>query len=247
MKTFETTFSSEESWSDQDSLSDYDTPSSLTESSEEIEVVTSTYDEEQLLTYINKDIDKIKRKAWVIEEWESTINMDEPLYLITWCPDPKETPDVDFNTQHRFHIDTVVRFLLGCETGLFCVEATQKGEPHYHGWYQMSSEPLVEEFRLAAVKVMQRYGLVKIDEAFDYRIHSWTCRLNALHYYKKDMLDRSLLWEPNPITKYTEITKTDHDDIASMFVGIGERKTVQKVLEMRKMHESAFEYYLHKK
>lgn len=146
----------------------------------------------------------LEEKSWIIEFEESFIDYNEPLYLITWAPDPKEMPDCDFNMQHELNVQTLADFLKTCKCGLFCVESTSLGNPHYHGWYQ--SDCSKELLRIVMVKTLKRFGLLKITEGFSFKINCYTERKNCLYYYKKDVFDEMLMIEVNPITKESRST-----------------------------------------
>lgn len=140
-------------------------------------------------------------KATAVFSNELDIDDEEDLYLITWAPEPSELPNADFTTQHKYSINLLAAYLKNCKSGLFCVESTQLGNPHYHGWYQVSPDPIKEEYRLIYVKTLQRFGLLRITKSKGhYRVNNYNTRSNCLGYYKKDLLD-SMLWvNPNPIT-----------------------------------------------
>jgi len=139
--------------------------------------------------------------GYSIEFYESCIDEDETLYLITWAPDPKELPNCDFITQHLYNVNFLAEYLKFCECGLFCVESTQAGNPHYHGWYQTSDYYVEELARCAIMKVMERLGIVKITKCKGhYRINSYTAGGNALHYYKADLFGQMQYIPHNPIT-----------------------------------------------
>jgi len=136
----------------------------------------------------------------VIEEVESCIDESEELYLFTWSPNPQELPNADFRCQHDFAMEFIANYLEGCKVGLACVESTQLGNPHYHGWYQVSDNFLLEQKRISFVKVLQKYGILKITKCKGhYRINSYTTHGNALHYYKKDLFGAMAMQDANPI------------------------------------------------
>lgn len=148
--------------------------------------------------------ERAARKAAMILAAESSIDPNRSIYLITWSPDPKQLPNADFRVQHSVNIDLLRVYLKACYSGIICVESTQLGNPHYHGWYQTCG--CTEQWRIVAVKTMQRFGLVKIDKIKrSYRINSYTQKNNALYYYKKDMLDDMLFIDLNPITSDTHV------------------------------------------
>lgn len=143
----------------------------------------------------------IAEKATVVYLEEKKINPSLALYLITWCPDPGNSPDAAFDIEHEHSIDIIADYLENCACGLFCVEATQRGSPHYHGWYQV--DPLKELKRVCIMKVLIRYGQVKITAVKHERcikINKWYEKGNALYYYKKDLLEAQLETQNNPIT-----------------------------------------------
>lgn len=149
-------------------------------------------------------LEEVLLRGAIVEAMEDYIDRDKPLYLMTWNPDPKETPDADFYLQHNTHVSILSDYLKCCYAGLFCVESTQLGNPHYHGWYQI--EDSIELARIAIMKTLQRFGMVKVAKARSYKINDYNECKNALYYYKKDLLDTMLAMVPNPISKYTEST-----------------------------------------
>lgn len=143
----------------------------------------------------------LEQKTEIIEFMESTIDIDEPIYGITWSPNPAEMPDADFYLQHNTNVELLASFLKCCETGVFCVESTQRGNPHYHGWYQV--DPEKELARITMCKTLIRFGQLKITQLEHVKINVYTEKGNALYYYKKDLVGAMLHMEPNPITKDT--------------------------------------------
>lgn len=137
-------------------------------------------------------------KAEKIWEAERNIDMNRAVYLITWAPDPKDLPDCDFDLQHRANVNILADYLRCCSAGVFCVEATQKGNPHYHGWYQ--TNPLREKQRIVFQKTLDRFGLSKIAKASSVQIHRWSKHANALFYYKEELLEEHLFTPLNPVT-----------------------------------------------
>lgn len=150
---------------------------------------------------ISEEVDYLIQKWMVCLVHENSIDPDETLYLFTWSPNPDEMPDADFNTQHRYNINLISHYLQTMEIGLACVESSQMGNPHYHGWYQLSTDPLKEKLRLALVKTLQRFGNLKITKSKGhYKIGSLVKQANCLYYYKKDMLQSMATVFCNPIT-----------------------------------------------
>lgn len=175
----------------------------------------------------HKMVKKIKRMAEIWEQ-EDSINIERPVYLITWSPNPDEEPDANFELQHRYNINLLRDYLSACACGVFCVESTQMGNPHYHGWYQVRDS--VEQVRIAIVKTLQRFGLVKITRVKKkgcIRKGVWDEYHNSLYYYKKDLLSASMLIEPNPITVNTP--KDDYNWLTSSFFTKSISKKQQKL------------------
>lgn len=173
---------------------------------------------------------------------ECKIDANKPLYLITWSPNPSELPHADFNLQHLYSVDMLAGFLKGCKCGLFCVESTQMGNPHYHGWYQVSKNPAKEASRIVSVKVLQRLGMLKITESKGhYRINSYTAHGNCLHYYKKDLHGSMLFVDINPITSES---KCHIDwDMNSFFFYVEGKKTVYNVKDKITQKEFYHQFY----
>lgn len=166
-------------------------------------------------------------KDWCVYEHERLIDLDESLYLFTWSPDSKELPDCDFNTQHCHCISTIANFLKTVRIGLACVESTQMGVPHYHGWYQLSK--FNDLPRITMVKVLQRLGNLKITKSKGHiKIHSYIKAANCLYYYKKELLDQSVLIDSNPITK-DMVCPINFNDFRYLFVKEGQRQSVEAV------------------
>lgn len=156
------------------------------------------------------EVDLIIPKVVTVFENELDIDLDEDLYLFTWSPDPAQIPDADFNTQHAFCFPFVANLLSSVECGLACVEETQKGNPHYHGWYQLSRDPVKSALRKVYVKVMQRFcdpkfGYKVTKSLGHYKINSFVAQANCLYYYKKDLIQASLLVPNNPVTKDSKV------------------------------------------
>lgn len=153
----------------------------------------------------------ITPKVVTVFENELDIDPEKELYLFTWSPDPTKLPDADFNIQHQFCFPFVADLLSTVECGLACVEETQLAHPHYHGWYQLSSDPVKNTMKKAYVKTMiafshPKFGLKITKSLGHYKINSYVQHSNCLYYYKKDLLEASLLISDNPVTKNS---KTD--------------------------------------
>lgn len=177
--------------------------------------------------------------AATIYEAEDDIDIDDKIYLMTWSPDPKELPDVDFINQHIYLVPYVREYLLCCEAGAACVESTQPGNPHYHFWYQTANDTR-EMARIRWIKVMQRIGNVKINTKVKHiKINRWYSKGNALHYYKQDSVGQQLMTPYNPITKYTLPPTIDYNDY-TMFFAVGKltvRKIIEKVSQIKNLEE----------
>lgn len=146
---------------------------------------------------------ELENLAVGIFEEETLIDDDAHLYLFTYSPNPKELPQSDFRLQHEWAFPLVVDLLRTVSCGIACVESTQMGIPHYHGWYQVDLSR--ERIRIIAVKMLQRYGILKITKSKGhYRINSYTGHGNCLAYYKKEVGEHLEL--QNPIFKTTEST-----------------------------------------
>lgn len=174
---------------------------------------------------------------------ESKIDIGLPLYLFTWSPDPKQLPDGPFEIQHRYNVEFLSKFLQSCFSGCICVEATQRGNPHYHGWYQSTWNPIKERARIVYVKVMQDQGLLKITESIGkFKIDSYNRHANCLYYYKKDLLQSMLSTSYNPI--YKEIVPPEMPEYMSMFFKKpGERVTAEQLIERTTKRAQLAEFY----
>lgn len=157
---------------------------------------------------VEDEIDHLIAITTKLEKLEYEADYAVPLYLITWSPDPKELPNSDFYLQHNVNVDFLSSYLKCCARGVFCVESTQIGNPHYHGWYQVSNDYIKESARIAIIKSMARFGNVKITQARTWKPFSWSERSNALYYYKKDliMVTSGPSFYPNPIYDDTQST-----------------------------------------
>jgi len=168
----------------------------------------------------------------IIKYAEQRIDRSKQLYLFTWTPDPSKMPDCDFANQHKYLVDTVINYLRSCDSGCACVESTQLGNPHYHGWYQISDDPLKEQYRIVIVKVMTSFGNLKINTKVRYyKIHKWYKHRNALHYYKYDSANSQLFTMYNPITEYTDKPVIFLNDY-NMFFNLKGKKSVRKIKDM---------------
>jgi len=131
------------------------------------------------------DYDELIERGEKIEYAESEIDRNETVYLMTFSPDPANLPDCDPHLQHYWCLDFISGFLGYCKSGLFCLEYSQMGNPHYHGWYQVDDINAI--YKACRMKMLTRFGLCKITKAKSYKINSYSERMNALHYYKKEV------------------------------------------------------------
>lgn len=160
-----------------------------------------------------------------LERIESSIDDSDDIYMLTWSPDPKELPDADIHYQHYVNVSILTTFLKCCKTGIFCVEVTQLGNPHYHGWYQVADDD-TELGRIAVIKVMQRFGICKLAKVrTSYKIFNWNKHGNALYYYKSDLFTFHQL-QPNPITKDT-VLKVDPRDLDMISFLTAKKNTIK--------------------
>lgn len=161
-----------------------------------------------LLDISNEDevVDLIASRATLIRYEELRIDEDYPVYLITISPDPKLLPDCDFITQHKYHTNFLASYLSTCKCGLFCVEYTQMGFPHYHGWYQLDLDPVQSLSRISHIKAINAFANVKICKAKSIELDKWYEKCNGLWYYKKECIDAMLFVPFNPISKDTKET-----------------------------------------
>jgi len=182
----------------------------------------------------------LTNKSELIEFEESSIDLSEKVYLITWSPNPAEMLDVDLQCQHESNVNLLSDYLKSCKHGIFCVEATQKGVPHYHGWYQVQNS--TELHRCAHVKVLERFGMLKITECKHIKIFNWEKKGNGLYYYKIDLPDAFLTVTPNPITKDTPKIEYSHDffKLAYAFDHRVKRQPLEELMTAKTYYESFY-------
>lgn len=183
----------------------------------------------------------------MIYDAEMEIDDNKTLYLITWCPDPKELPDACFETQHEFNVDILSDYCKACDVAIFCVETTQMGVPHYHGFYQPSTDNFKESARIAIIKTLERFGRLKITKSKGMykKMNFWTPHANCLYYYKKDLLDAMLGQANNPIDKHSK-SLIDFSSTAQMFVKAGKRQTSKEIIEQQTLRERYRNFYSNK-
>lgn len=143
----------------------------------------------------------LREKCIQVYGEEFKIDPSQDIYLFTWSPDPDDLPDADFNTQHHYSFPWIAYFLECCRSGLACVESTQLGRPHYHGWYQI--EPRLELARISWIKTLLRHGNYKVTKSLGYfKIGIGRSKVrNCLYYYKKDLIESMFLVDTNPVTR----------------------------------------------
>lgn len=186
---------------------------------------------------------ELAEKSWLIHKYENRINPDKDVYLFTWNPDPAELPHADFNHQHLYNVNTLIDYLKSCDTGVICVESTQLGNPHYHGWYQVSSDSSKEAMRIVYIKTLQRFGMVKISKVkVSYKVDCYYAKANALYYYKKDLLDCMAHVKNNPLTQQSHYDETDW--VLSSFFTLGESRKVEKsVIDKISTRQFCIQFY----
>lgn len=189
--------------------------------------------------------DSLIEKVVTVFEYELDIDLEEDLYLFTWSPDPKRLPNASFLLQHDYAISIISDFLFSCKCGLACVETTQLGNPHYHGWYQLSTDSLFEQTRIAMVKTMQQIGLIKITKSIGhYRINGWSQHANCLFYYKKDLIQSMLHIKRNPITSgMKSIENWCSAETSHYFAVDGKRQTVADIEERQNIYQFYMQFY----
>lgn len=179
------------------------------------------------------ELSAVVRRGEIVDTFEGMIVDTQPVELFTWSPDPELLPDADFKTQHKYNVNFLADFLNTCLVGLICVESTQKGNPHYHGWYQ--NDPITEIDRIAYMKTMEKFGLLKITKCKKYRKGIWSEKCNGLHYYKKDLIDSMLTVPCNPITPFTR-DDTDWDAHLFFFTKQMKDKRLDKKISDRQYY-----------
>lgn len=177
----------------------------------------------------------------VISKEENMIDADEKLYLMTYSPNPIDMPDADFKIQHDWNVNLLSEYLEYCACGLFCVESSQMGNPHYHGWYQVCD--CNELYRIQKIKVLQRFGMVKITKARSYKINKYYPKGNALYYYKKDLLDAMIDVQPNPITSNTRIQRNYDDEVFRSFLSCQRKEVISTYAKKQADYKYYEEFY----
>jgi len=178
--------------------------------------------------------------ADIVNTEEEKIDDAKHLYLITWSPDPSKLPDCDYTYTHLYSVNLLADYLKYCSCGLFCLEYTQVGNPHYHGWYQVDGEK--EQKRIVLVKVLQKFGNLKITQSRgDYKINQYYQRGNCLYYYKKDLANN---WQiPKSVITCDTYDDTDWTTKLFFFVNITNRKHVSYLLDVISNKEYYTKFY----
>lgn len=186
----------------------------------------------------------IIEKMRLVYEAESSIDPDRDLYLITWSPDPSKLPNSSFIIQHEFNVDILASYLKSVEVGIWCVESTQQGNPHYHGFYQPSDDSHKELMRLAVIKTFNAFGNLKITKSIGkYKVNNWhTPHCNCLYYYKKDVGGSMFNIEKNPITRDSQCGM-DFTNLSALFFQITGRHTSKEILEKVSQRERYRQFY----
>lgn len=201
---------------------------------------TDCANEEVIDLSVNSMIEKMK----IVYKYESQIDPARDLYLITWSPDPSKLPNAPFIIQHEFNVDIMADYLKSVDVGLWCVESTQKGNPHYHGFYQPSDDSNKEFMRLAIIKTFEAFGNLKITKSIGrYKINNWhTPKGNCLYYYKKDVGGPMFNISKNPITLKSKC-EMDFTNLSVLFFSITGRHTSKQILEKISQREQYRKFY----
>lgn len=180
-----------------------------------------------------------------IYDAELLIDSSRELQLITWSPDPSLLPNAPFEMQHEYNVGILADYCKACHTAIFCVETTQMGNPHYHGFYQCTSDPIKEKMRIAVIKTLQQFGLVKVTRSKgQYKLlNYWTPQANCLYYYKKDVLDSMFGTVNNPINADSMCT-IDFSDYAYMFKQPGKRVTSSEIVRKQTQREFYKQFFM---
>lgn len=182
-------------------------------------------------------------KVVTVFDYEYDIDDSRDLYLFTWAPNPADLPDCAFDLQHDYCVPVIASFLSYCSLGLACVESTQMGNPHYHGWYQLSDDTTKEKLRICTVKLMNRLGMLKITKSKGhYRKYTWHNHANCLFYYKKDCIQAMLSTNNNPITSCSKSTY-DFNRSGHLFVKPGRQSVddIEKSISLYKFYEQFYQ------
>lgn len=173
--------------------------------------------------------DYLASKMKIIHDAECEIDKDEPLYMFTWSPDVKDgLPDANFDVQHEYTYGIITDYLKYCRCGCACVESSQMGNPHYHGWYQVSED--YEEGRIVIAKVLQKTGNLKITKSKGhFRYHCFHNHSNCLYYYKKDLGGSMFSVSKNPIVADTPQSTVDWNAQYFLFMKDIGRRTVSEI------------------
>lgn len=186
--------------------------------------------------------DSIAYHADMVRVQEEQIDMAQPVYMITWCPSPSQLPDCSFEKQHYYNVNSLADFLKYCECGAFCLEEFQKGDPHYHGWYQI--DPSKRMGRITMIKLLQRFGRVEIRKVLDtthIKINNYSPKGNVLWYYKKQLAEMASI--PHAVIDYTSQCNIDHVEYSNFFERFMDRKTVAYLADVEANRRYYRQYY----
>lgn len=143
-----------------------------------------------------------------IELAESSIDETQPLYLITWTPNPKRLHfKYDMIKNHKWFRRTVFQQCGKC-VNLLCMipEFNLNGNIHYHGFFQLKDK--VKWFK-KALPCMKRIGFVKISKAEHYKVFDFRPEGNSLYYYKKEVCDNCEAYDYDYVVLYLPEEEVD--------------------------------------
>lgn len=220
--------------------------SSSDELSDSSEPVISELSDDLICSEITQT-ERIESAHFLDIMWaEEQIDQDQPLYLMTFNPVPDETPDCAFIDQHCWWVGLMAAYCKSCDAACFCVEATQRGYPHYHGWYQPSEDPKMEMMRICNIKIMLKFAPagVKIDLCQNMiQINNWSnSNSNALYYYKKNLPTTMFYMPLNPITNLTPLNPVSVDDYKFFFMNKGRNRVADIIERKNKIHSARLFY-----
>jgi len=177
---------------------------------------------------------------------ESKLDLEKDIYLFTWSIREDEFPDLPFNKQHRYYAGLVVNFLSYQQCGAACVEVNQRGLPHYHGWYQLSDDPINQQLATCVTKVMIRYAPAGFKVTLSkghVKIASWSHRSNCLWYYKKDAPTRMLRTPYSYLQQHTKVPDISQYDQRYGWLKSGKRQSVADLEEQISLRDFYMNFY----
>lgn len=176
--------------------------------------------------------EQIEMASEVIERFESDLDEGQKVVLVTWSPKPDDLPDSDFCYQHLWNVNILAEYLQYCQTGLWCVEASKRGNPHYHGWFVIDEEK--EPLRVAISKVLDKTGQLKYTDCITYKIFNFSERKNGLHYYKKDITTWAAY--PHSVISRHSRDETDWDMHGFFFIKDAKFSNTQQKMSDRQFY-----------